>query len=38
MVEDRAVFDCFDDKTPEELARKLLSEAPESIRRLFAAQ
>ena len=38
MVEDRAVFDCGDDKTPEELARKLLSEAPESIRRLFAPQ
>ena len=38
MVEDRAVFDCGDDKTPEELARKLLSQAPESIRRLFAAQ
>ena len=37
MVEDRAVFDCGDDGTPAELARKLLAEAPESIRRLFAA-
>ena len=38
MVEDRAVFDCGDDHTPEKLARKMLSAAPESIRRLFAAQ
>jgi hydroxymethylbilane synthase len=37
MVEDRAVFDCGDDRAPEELARKLLAEAPDSIRRLFAA-
>jgi hydroxymethylbilane synthase len=37
MVEDRAVFDCGDDETPAGLARKLLAEAPESIRRLFAA-
>ena len=37
MVEDRAVFDCGDDETPAELARKLRAEAPESIRRLFAA-
>lgn len=37
MVEDRAVFDCGDDEAPAELARKLLAEAPESIRRLFAA-
>ena len=37
MVEDRAVFDCGDGETPAELARKLLAEAPESIRRLFAA-
>jgi len=38
MVEDRAVFDCGDWKTPEELAKSLLAKAPESIRRLFAAQ
>ena len=37
MVEDRAVFDCGEDETPEELARSLLDEAPESIRRLFGA-
>ena len=38
MVEERAVFDCGDDKTPAELARALLAKAPESIRRLFAAR
>ena len=38
MVEDRAVFDCGDSKSPRELARTLLAKAPESIRRLFAAQ
>jgi hydroxymethylbilane synthase len=38
MVEDRAVFDCGDWKTPEELAKSLLARAPESIRRLFASQ
>jgi hydroxymethylbilane synthase len=38
MVEDRAVFDCGDSATPEELARSLLGKAPESIRRLFAPQ
>jgi hydroxymethylbilane synthase len=38
MVEDRAVFDCDDTHTPTELARELLARAPESIRRLFAAQ
>ena len=37
MVEERAVFDCGDDNTPEELARRLLAKAPESIRRLFGA-
>jgi hydroxymethylbilane synthase len=37
MVEDRVVFDCGDDETPAELARKLLAEAPESIRKLFTA-
>jgi len=38
MVEGRAVFDCGDDEPPEALARELLGKAPESIRRLFAAQ
>jgi hydroxymethylbilane synthase len=35
MVEDRAVFDCGDLKTPAELAKSLLARAPESIRSLF---
>jgi len=38
LVEDRAVFDCGDHKTPEALARDLLANAPESIRRLFDAR
>jgi hydroxymethylbilane synthase len=38
MVEDRAVFDCGDSGAPEELARKLLATAPESIRSLFSTQ
>jgi hydroxymethylbilane synthase len=38
MVEDRAVFDCGDLKTPAKLAQDLLARAPESIRRLFGAQ
>jgi hydroxymethylbilane synthase len=38
MVEDRAVFDCGDVKTPAALARSLLERAPESIRRLFAPE
>jgi hydroxymethylbilane synthase len=38
MVEDRAVFECDDGGAPEDLARTLLARAPESIRRLFAAQ
>lgn len=38
MVEERALFDCGDLKTPAELAHKLLGNAPESIRRLFAQQ
>ena len=38
MIEDRAVFDCGELGTPEELARKLLAEAPESIRKLFTAR
>ena len=35
MVEERAVFDCGDSKTPAELARSLLARAPETVRRLF---
>ncbi len=38
MVEDRAVFDCGDLKTPEALARSLLGKAPQSIRSLFATE
>ena len=38
MIEDRAVFDCGDSRTPSELARALLAKAPESIGKLFAAQ
>ncbi|HZC37630.1 MAG TPA: hydroxymethylbilane synthase [Sphingomicrobium sp.] len=38
MVEQRVVFDCGDSDTPAALARELLAKAPESIRRLFAAQ
>ena len=37
MVEGRAVMDCGDNRPAEELARTLLSEAPELIRRLFGA-
>ena len=37
MVGDRAVFDCGDDRTPEQLARDMLGKAPESIRKLFAS-
>jgi len=37
MVEGRAVMDCGDNRPAEELARSLLGEAPESIRRLFGA-
>jgi hydroxymethylbilane synthase len=38
MVEDRAMFDCDDFEPAVKLARDLLAKAPESIRRLFAAQ
>jgi hydroxymethylbilane synthase len=38
MVEQRAVFDCADEKTPAKLAREMLANAPESIRRLFSPQ
>jgi hydroxymethylbilane synthase len=37
MVEDRALFDCDDYGPAEELARTLLTKAPESIRKLFGA-
>ena len=37
VVEQRAVFDCGDDKTPAGLAKDMLAKAPESIRRLFSA-
>ena len=38
LVEDRAVFDCDDCKTPEQLAHDMLAKAPPSIRKLFDAQ
>jgi hydroxymethylbilane synthase len=38
MVEGRAIFDCGELDAPAELARSLLAEAPESIRRLFAPE
>ena len=38
MVEGRAVFDCGDTKTPEDLALALLTKAPQSITRLFDAR
>lgn len=38
MVEGRAVFDCGDSKTPEDLALGLLTKAPQSITRLFDAR
>jgi hydroxymethylbilane synthase len=38
LVEQRAVFDCGDRKTPAELARDMLAKAPASIRRLFDAR
>jgi len=37
MVEGRVVLDCGDNSPAAELARSLLAEAPESIRRLFGA-
>jgi hydroxymethylbilane synthase len=37
MVEQRAVFGCGGDDAAAALAREMLAEAPESIRRLFAA-
>ena len=38
MVEDRAVFDCGEEKQAAELARSMLANAPESIRRLFVTE
>ena len=35
MVEERSVFDCGDVRMPEQLARDMLGQAPESIRKLF---
>jgi hydroxymethylbilane synthase len=38
VVEQRAVFDCADEKSPKALARDMLAKAPDSIRRLFDPQ
>ena len=38
LVEQRAVFDCGDVKSPEALAKEMLARAPESIGQLFALQ
>jgi len=38
MIEQRAVFDCGDTKSPEALARDMLGKAPQSIRTLFAPE
>src|SRR3982751_4907384 len=38
IVEERAVFDCGDIKSPAELARAMLAKAPPSVRSLFEAQ
>jgi hydroxymethylbilane synthase len=38
MVEDRMVFDCGEEDRAEELGRRLLDTAPDSIRRLFGAR
>jgi hydroxymethylbilane synthase len=37
MVEQRAVFDCGDEKTPASMAKEMLGKAPDSIRSLFSA-
>ena len=37
MVEDQALFECGDHKTPQKLAHVMLAKAPASIRKLFAA-
>jgi hydroxymethylbilane synthase len=36
MIEDRAMFECGDHKTPEKLAHDMLAKAPPAIRKLFA--
>ncbi|MEO7240331.1 MAG: hydroxymethylbilane synthase [Sphingomicrobium sp.] len=36
MIEEKAIFECGDDDTPEALARRMLGRAPEAIRKLFA--
>jgi len=35
MIEQRAVFDCGDERTPAQLGRDMLAAAPDSIHRLF---
>jgi len=35
MIEEKAIFDCGDDRTPADMAHRMLSQAPESIRSLF---
>ncbi|QIK78638.1 hydroxymethylbilane synthase [Sphingomonas piscis] len=35
IVEDKAIIDCGDEKTPAEMARRMLEKAPASIRSLF---
>ena len=37
MVQDKARFDCGDERTPARLAECMLESAPEAVRRLFAA-
>ena len=37
MVEEKALFACGDDRTPEGMAKRMLEGAPEAIRSLFAA-
>ena len=37
MIEDKAIFECGDDSTPEVMAHRMLERAPASIRSLFAA-
>jgi hydroxymethylbilane synthase len=37
MIEEKTVFECGDDDSPRELARRMLEGAPPSIRSLFAA-
>ena len=37
IIEDQAMFECGNNRTPEDLARAMLERATESIRRLFTA-